>query len=361
MTSAPFASGASGTDEHPEVAEISALTEGLLPPDRSTHVQAHLVDCELCADVRASLHEIRDALGTLPGPVRMPADVAGRIDAALAAEALLDSTPPSPSPSLNSAVSRETETGTGTETRTEPGTPVSVSRETSDATDAPHARETADRHPVSAATGRSADRPAGHSGGSTGPGRRDGSRGPQRRRRWRTTLVAAVGVVGVLGIGGLVVQSLDSSGQGASSASNEGSTDARTTAGAEDQALKQHVQTLLAEKSPAAESAPEIDTKQSPATPDTGDSPMTGTSVTVPSCVREGIARVRDADASTSETPLAVDEDARYKKATGYLVVLPHAGGDVRKVDAYLVDASCVSGEATGPGEVLVQRTYPKS
>ncbi|GAB2770841.1 anti-sigma factor [Streptomyces daliensis] len=353
MTSAPFASGASGTDEHPEVAEISALTEGLLPPDRSTHVQAHLVDCELCADVQASLHEIRDVLGTLPGPVRMPADVAGRIDAALAAEALLDSTPPSP----NSAVSRET----GTETRAEPDAPVSVSRETSDATDASHARETADRHPVSASTGHSADRPAGHSGGSTGPGRRDGSRGPQRRRRWRTTLVAAVGVVGVLGIGGLVVQSLDSSGQGASTASNEGSTDARTTAGAEDQALKQHVQTLLAEKSPAAESAPEIDTKQSPATPDTGDSPMTGTSVTVPSCVREGIARVRDTDASTSETPLAVDEDARYKKATGYLVVLPHAGGDARKVDAYLVDASCVSGEATGPGEVLVQRTYPKS
>ena len=35
------------TDEHPEVTEISALTEGLLPPDRTTHVRDHLTACEL--------------------------------------------------------------------------------------------------------------------------------------------------------------------------------------------------------------------------------------------------------------------------------------------------------------------------
>ncbi|NUP39526.1 MAG: hypothetical protein HOY76_21565, partial [Streptomyces sp.] len=71
------------TDEHPEVTEISALAEGLLPPDRTADVRGHLAACELCADVQASLDEIRSLLGTLPGPVQMPADIAGRIDAAL--------------------------------------------------------------------------------------------------------------------------------------------------------------------------------------------------------------------------------------------------------------------------------------
>ena len=79
---------------HPDVAEISDLTEGLLSPARTSEVRRHLDGCELCADVHASLEEIRGLLGTLPGPPRMPADVAGRIDAALAAEALLDSHDP---------------------------------------------------------------------------------------------------------------------------------------------------------------------------------------------------------------------------------------------------------------------------
>ncbi|WP_346657887.1 hypothetical protein [Streptomyces sp. 135] len=79
---------------HPEVAEISDLTEGLLSPSRTSDVRRHLDGCALCADVYASLEEIRGMLGTLPGPPRMPVDVAGRIDAALAAEALLDATAP---------------------------------------------------------------------------------------------------------------------------------------------------------------------------------------------------------------------------------------------------------------------------
>lgn len=82
------------TAGHPDVAEISDLTEGLLPPDRTAGVQRHLDECELCADVRASLEEIRGLLGTLPGSQRMPDDVASRIDAALAAEALLQATAP---------------------------------------------------------------------------------------------------------------------------------------------------------------------------------------------------------------------------------------------------------------------------
>ncbi|WP_405584136.1 anti-sigma factor family protein [Streptomyces sp. NBC_01190] len=85
-----------GTDPHPEVTEISDLTEGLLPPDRAVEVREHIARCALCADVLASLEEIRGLLGTLPGPQRIPADIAGRIDAALAAEAHLDTVLPGP-------------------------------------------------------------------------------------------------------------------------------------------------------------------------------------------------------------------------------------------------------------------------
>ncbi|CAM5736572.1 Zf-HC2 domain-containing protein OS=Streptomyces alboniger OX=132473 GN=CP975_17640 PE=4 SV=1 [Streptomyces alboniger] len=63
------------TAGHPDVAEISDLTEGMLEPSRTAEVRRHLDECELCADVHASLEEIRGLLGTLPGPPRMPADV----------------------------------------------------------------------------------------------------------------------------------------------------------------------------------------------------------------------------------------------------------------------------------------------
>ncbi|MEV6183860.1 hypothetical protein AB0M07_43830, partial [Streptomyces sp. NPDC052015] len=66
------------TAGHPEVEEISDLTEGLLPPSRTADVRRHLDDCVLCADVYDSLEEIRGLLGTLPTPARMPDDVAGR-------------------------------------------------------------------------------------------------------------------------------------------------------------------------------------------------------------------------------------------------------------------------------------------
>ncbi|MGW3829450.1 hypothetical protein ACWEAF_46785, partial [Streptomyces sp. NPDC005071] len=93
------------TAGHPDVAEISDLTEDLLPPDRATDVRRHLEACELCADVLASLEEIRGLLGTFEDAPRMPADIAGRLDAALAAEAV-----PTPTVSTESGgrVSRET-------------------------------------------------------------------------------------------------------------------------------------------------------------------------------------------------------------------------------------------------------------
>ncbi len=141
---------------HPEVTEISDLTEGLLAPPRATLLRRHLERCAACADVHASLLEIRDLLGTLPEPVPMPEEVASRIDAALAAEA--KTREPSPD---SSSVSRETRA--------------------------------------------TAARPAGHARPSTtGPGRK--SRGQAGRRR--IAILGAVTAAAALGLGSVIVSSL---------------------------------------------------------------------------------------------------------------------------------------------------------
>ncbi|MFI5658125.1 anti-sigma factor family protein [Streptomyces sp. NPDC051684] len=143
------------TAEHPEVTEISDLAEGLLPPTRTTDVQQHLDGCPLCADVLATLEEIRGTLGTVSDPPRMPEEIASRIDAALAFES-------------------DRETGP-------------VSRETSTAAD-----RSADRP---------ADRPAGHAHGATGPGRKARS-----SRRRTGAVLGAVLTVTAIGVGALLIQ-----------------------------------------------------------------------------------------------------------------------------------------------------------
>ena len=158
------------TDDHPEASEISAFAEGILPPERTAALRGHLADCVVCADVRDSLDEIRSLLGSLPGPSRMPVDVAERIDAALAAEALVNATAPD-----STSASRATKSTSPTDT-------ARVSRETAPS------------------------RPAGHAAASTRPGR-------TRRRRGRT-LLAAASAAAVLTLGGLFVSSLGSSHNG---------------------------------------------------------------------------------------------------------------------------------------------------
>ncbi len=144
------------TAGHPDVTEISDLTEGLLTPPRTTDVRRHLDECVLCADVYASLEEIRGLLGSVPGPARMPDDIAARIDDALAAEAPLSATVPH------------------------------VSRETSTPAD------------------RSTDRPTGHAHAATGPGRK----GNARRGRRRTIVLSTVFTAAALGLGSLLLSSL---------------------------------------------------------------------------------------------------------------------------------------------------------
>ncbi|WP_019548110.1 anti-sigma factor family protein [Streptomyces sulphureus] len=326
----PSSTGREG-ENHPEVEEISALAENLLPVDRCGEVKHHLTQCAPCRETADSLEEIRNALGTLPGPPRMPADIAGRIDAALAAELLLDSTASPESDTHNSRA----EARVSRETDSEPAPPSSHG--TVAKTSARVSRET-----------RPADnRPGGHPSGSTSPGRprRRGARPTNRRRRM---LLGAVGVVAVLGVGSLGAQSLFSDSEPEQTVLEADSP--HNTA--DDRALHARVQSLLTaqEKQPSSES-PKFSTKESP-----GDNLLRekgsgeGSDAYVPSCVRRSLER--------SETPLAVDRDAAYGGTSGYLVVLPHPGGG-RTVDAYVIDDSCLSEDPPTKGRVLVKRTFP--
>lgn len=227
------------TAEHPEIVEISDLTEGLLSPSRTEEVQEHLHGCELCADVHASLEEIRGTLGTLPGPAHMPADIAGRIDAALAAEALLETKAPAEA---------EYEDKDEAEAQTQSASPVS--RETTPA-DSPTAP---------------ADRPSGHPRAATGPGRG----GRTRTRRRRGAALGAVFTAAAIGLGVLFLQN----GGGTPTGAPESGTPRQSSSALSfsENKLESQVQKLLTEKSSApsdsSTSKPSLDIQQSePKTP----------------------------------------------------------------------------------------------
>lgn len=209
------------TAQHPDVSEISDLTEGLLQPSREAELRRHIGACEECAEIRSSLEEIRALLGEGgPLPERMPDDVADRIDAALASEAATAA----PAPIAEPPVSRETAADGST----------------------------------------AAPRPAGRPRGATGPGR-----SPARRRRRTVILGTAFGAAAV-GVSVFLLQSVqvsqDSAGKMADSgvSAAEGSREDFSKG-----TLEGRVHTLLSEAE-ASEAAgddpgkPSMDTKSSP-------------------------------------------------------------------------------------------------
>ncbi|MFK4269327.1 hypothetical protein [Streptomyces milbemycinicus] len=319
------------TDEHPEVTEISALTEGLLPPDRTADVRGHLAACELCADVRASLDEIRSLLGTLPGPVQMPADIAGRIDAALAAEALLDATTPDDCVD----VSRETST-LDSSAEAAP----SVSRETSEPT---RLRRTSGE--ATPASSGATERPAGRPRATTGPGRtksRPDTRRPQPRR-WPRAVLGSACAAAVIGLGTFLMQSGSTAGNDAGSTQASERQPSSTTETLSAATLQARVHALLAGQKPSTASG---DVRAQ----DTPDMPLRAEDPPVPSCVQAGTGR--------SETPLAAQEDT-YAGKDVYLVVLPHEA-DNKLVDAFVIESTCVAQSPSTAGTRLVARTYPR-
>lgn len=312
--------GATGTIGHPHVSEISELAEGLLSPSRTAEVRSHLGGCPLCADVRASLEEIRALLGTLPGPARMPVDISGRIDAALAAEALLDAT----TPHGESVPDRPDRAAEGV-----PG--AGVSRETAPG-------------PLGE-TG--ALRPSGHPAGPTGPG----------RRRARRRIALAGGLLAACAAGILVAGLMsgdhpaqDMSARSDASAAQSGSGTPEYTA----QGLPGTVRELLAAGARGDKAAGERNNtfgveNSPPAAPSLA--PGEDGARRAPACVQEATGR--------TETPLGF-EPGTYEGKDVFLVVLPHPG-DPAVVDAYLVGSACVTDPSAVPGKPLLTRTYPRS
>ncbi|MEU1467117.1 hypothetical protein ABZ434_02655 [Streptomyces sp. NPDC005761] len=299
------------TTQHPDVSEISDLTEGLLSSSRTADVQRHVDGCELCAAVHTSLQEIRDLLGTLPAPEPMPSDVADRIDAALAAEAATARVVPEA---------------------------ADVSRETT--------------------SSEIADRPAGHARAATGPGRR-----PARRRRRTAVLGAALGAA-VIGVSIFLLQNVQlSQGSNDSTALDRGAALSKAGPHAFSQStLEERVHSLLDSGSDAAspqdsggeERDPSADTKSSAESTSphsaSPQSPLRAPAAAVPSCVEQGIGR---------DNPALAVERGTYEGADAFLVVLPHPT-DPTRVQAYVVDATCVGAEPAAKGKLLLTHVYAR-
>ncbi|MEV5337292.1 anti-sigma factor [Streptomyces sp. NPDC052676] len=321
------------TAGHPDVTEISDFTEGLLPPSRTADVRQHLDECELCADVHASLEEIRGLLGTLPGPPRMPGDVAGRIDAALAAEALLNASAPEPT----------TEDGDAT------GEPVATPHLGSDT------RSGTSGAPVSRETSTAPDRPAGRARvSSTGPGRKnrtdrtDHRDGKDRRRagRRRAAVLGAVLSVAVLGLGSVLWTSLTGSEPGTTA--QERQTTAADTFS--EGRLKTQVADLLAERQGSRKDSRSPD-RHIETTPGSGQPRVfQQPTVEVPPCVQQGIGHEGEALAT---------EEGIYKGTDALLVVLADAS-DPARVTVFIVESTCVKEPAAGTAKVLLKQSYPR-
>ncbi|MFE1857144.1 anti-sigma factor family protein [Streptomyces anandii] len=297
------------TAGHPDVTEISDLTEGLLSASRTEDVRRHLDECEQCAEVHASLGEIRDLLGAMseadamPEAQAMPGDVADRIDAALAAEA-----------------ARVSMGGTH------------VSRETS-VDGRPH------RTP--------ADRPSGHArASSTRPGRTARTRHGRRR----IAVLGSAFAVAAVGVVSLVLATIHDGKDGGTTAEGRPSASADTFASG---TLERQVAGLLekAQKSQGTTHAPHsfgVDSATGTGNPNVLKSEPT---VSVPACIQQAI--------DNTGTPLAA-QSGTYDGKSAYLVVLPDASGDTTRVTAYVVDATCVQRPSAG-AKVLLTHSYARS
>ncbi|BDH02860.1 zf-HC2 domain-containing protein [Streptomyces seoulensis] len=284
------------TTGHPDVAEISDLAEGLLPPSRSADLLRHLEGCEPCAEVRAALTEIQGLLGTVADVPPMPTDIADRIDAALAAEAAgrTEAEPPAP----GRHVSRETQTPP--------------------------------------------DRPATRSRTTTGPGRKE--RGRSRRR---TAALGAVLTAAVLGAGSLLVQSL-----GSTSSDKAAQSAASAPVGAfSGVSVKGQVKELLTARQGLQRGSQrpqqDAETDLAPSGPTQSANTLIQTEVPVPDCVRRAI--------NSGDTVLGA-KSGTYADKSAYLVVVPDKA-DSKRVTAYVVDASCTVRRPAASGDVLLKQS----
>ncbi|MFF0725033.1 anti-sigma factor family protein [Streptomyces sp. NPDC004134] len=314
MTQPPQSSGAD--DGHPEVEELADLAEGLASPARTQQLHRHLDECATCREIQEALDGVRGLLGSLPEPAPMPADIAGRIDAALAAEARYDAD-----------VSA-----------------VDVSRETApSATQVPAPREAVSRE---TRPSRSHRRPSGHRTDATGPGR--------RARRWPRALLGAAGAAALVALTVVLIQ-LPETGDGDDSAADMTASQEQSQGNAPKVAPSDAGQGPLSADSLESRVLGMLQPERregggaGQGTPESGDDPFVaeGDAAQMPDCVRAAVNR--------TEAPLAAETDT-YEGTPVYVVVLPHPG-DAQRVDAYVVDSSCAASPDRS-GEILHRDTF---
>ncbi|PBC78619.1 hypothetical protein BX265_3395 [Streptomyces sp. TLI_235] len=294
MTPHPPSGPAEPESGHPDVEVLADLAEQLTDPAEEPALRRHLADCAECADTFTALAEVRELLGAVETPP-MPADVAGRIDAALAAAR----TETAPSPAHTADASAEA---------------------------------------VRPAVGR----PGGHPAGATGPGRP--GRTARGRRRVRL-LLATVSAAAVIGFGALLLPLSSTGGGGAADSAARpaagGAEQPALSAGTtfRDDALAAQVQQLVrtASSAPGSSKAPEALTQQGG-----GESPRSAVGTAAPSCAA---ALTGQGD----RAPLAV-APGRYQATAVTALVYPD-GTD--RLDVYLITPDC-----SAPGVVL-HRTVP--
>jgi hypothetical protein len=245
----------------------------------------------------------------------MPADVAGRIDAALAAEALLHATAPD---ALNASA------------------PVSAHSLPDASPDSTSASGSDDSVLVSRET--SADRPVGHARASTtGPGRKESRHGGRRR----AVVLGAVFTAATLGFGSALLSSLN---DGKPSTPEAGATSADTFS---EERMEKQVSDLLAQNQSAGSGSRSPDSLGAESFPG-GNSPRVFKDPVVPGCIQKGIGR-NDAALAT--------EKGTYKGRDALLVVLPDAQ-DRSRITAYLMDATCVGQPSSAKAKVWLKQSY---
>ncbi|MEV7924720.1 hypothetical protein [Kitasatospora sp. NPDC088779] len=306
-------------EDHPSVDELADLAEGLVESaDAARTLRRHLDGCAECRETADALGEVQALLGAVEAPP-MPADVAARLDAALASAAA-------------SAAAEEAENA-----------PLAASRA---AAPAPAAR-------AAAAPAAPPSRPAA----PTGPGRPR----PRPRRRRAGLLLGATAALAAIALGAALLlhpagqddqhpalsagaPASASLGTGASPGTAQSSR-ADHAAGAgptyQDDQLATQIQQLLARSGTAPGLRPTGPAKPSAAMPADGRQELTAQASppsSPPSC-----------PAPAEGVPLATDHGS-YAGAPVEVLVYP-APGRPGFADVYLRSPGC--------GPVVLQRTVP--
>lgn len=163
-----------------------------------------------------------------------------------------------------------------------------------------------------------------------------------------------------VGMSVLLLQSLQSSQDSAGTMAERGVNAAeKRQEGFSENTLEGRVRALLSEteasRTPSHEpDKPYLDTKSSPGNLPPGDAsprvPLRTPSVDVPPCVQQGTGR---------NVPALAVEQGSYQGAAAFLVVLPHAT-DSTRVQAYVVDAACVTSTPAAKGQLLLTHSYTR-